>query len=101
MRPRTLDVFEKHNTARHTPSPVVYNTIDLEPKNGRFFYSKFSDTKLSSLGMKSERFEKIKESPGPSSYVEKDSLVGSAKYILSNHKGNGTRVFNQTARFTR
>lgn len=64
-------------------------------------YSKFGDTKLASLNMKSERFERIKESPGPSSYVEKDSLTGNAKYILSNHKGNGTRVFNQTARFTR
>jgi hypothetical protein len=56
MRPRTLDVFEKHNTAKHTPSPVAYNTIDLEPKNGRFFYSKFGDFKLSSLNMKSDRF---------------------------------------------
>ncbi len=27
--------------------------------------------------------------------------MGNAKYILSNHKGNGTRAFNQTARFTR
>ena len=101
MRPRTLDVFEKHNTAKHTPSPVAYSTIDMEPKNGRFFCSKFSDTKLSALNMKSDRFERIKEAPGPSSYVEKDSLTGTAKYLLSNHKGNGTRVFNQTARFTR
>ena len=53
MRPRTLDVFEKHNTAKHTPSPVVYNTIDLTPKTGRFFCAKFSDTKLSALNMKS------------------------------------------------
>lgn len=28
-------------------------------------------------------------------------MTGNAKYVLSNHKGNGTRVFNQTARFTR
>ncbi len=53
MRPRTLDVFEKHNTAKHTPSPVAYNTIDLEPKNGRFLYSRFGDIKLSALNMKS------------------------------------------------
>lgn len=51
--------------------------------------------------MTTQRFAKIKESPGPSSYVEKDSLTGNAKYVLSNHKGNGTRAFNQTARFTR
>lgn len=28
-------------------------------------------------------------------------MTGNAKYVLSNHKGNGTRAFNQTARFTR
>lgn len=68
MRPRTLDVFEKHNTTKHTPPPGAYNTIDMEPKSGRFFCSKFSDTKLSALNMKGSRFEHIKLSPGPSSY---------------------------------
>jgi hypothetical protein len=101
MRPRTLDVFEKHFTPRHTPCPTQYNSIDMEPKNGRFTYAGFSDIKLSSMNMKSDRFEKIKESPGPSSYGEKDTLKGDAKYLLSNHRGNGTRAFGQTARFTK
>ncbi len=60
MRPKTLDVIEKHNTARHTPSPFAYNTIDLEPKNGRFLYSKYGDSKLGALGLTSQRFERIK-----------------------------------------
>jgi hypothetical protein len=60
MRPRTLDVFEKHNTAKHTPSPVVYNTIDLEPQNGRFLCSKYGDGKLAALNMRSDRFPAVK-----------------------------------------
>lgn len=60
MRPKTIDVFETHHTAKHTPSPHVYNTVDLQTKNGRFFVSKFHDTKLGTLNQKSERFERIK-----------------------------------------
>lgn len=96
-----MDVFEKHNTKYHTPSPSAYNSIDLDPKSGRFMVSKFGDTKLASLAMKSDRFEKVKQSPGPSSYFEKDSLTADGKYILSGHKGNGTRGFSHTSRFTR
>lgn len=101
MRSRTLDVIAKNNTSKQTPSPTVYNTMDLEPKNGRFLISRFDDIKLSTLNMKTPRFDTIKQSPGPGSYLEKDSLTGDAKYLLSNHKGNGTRIFNQTTRFTR
>ena len=53
MRPRTLDVFEKHNTKKHTPSPFAYETVNLEPKNGRFMCATFSDIKYSTLNMKS------------------------------------------------
>ncbi len=42
----------------------------------------------------------IKESPGPLTYMQGDSMRGSAKYTLSQHKGQGTRAFNQTARTT-
>jgi hypothetical protein len=42
----------------------------------------------------------IKESPGPLSYREGDSLNGNAKYMLSIHKGNGTRAFDHNSRTT-
>lgn len=41
-----------------------------------------------------------KESPGPLTYKEGDSLAGHARYTLSNHRGNGTRAFPHTARTT-
>lgn len=34
------------------------------------------------------------------SYREGDSLIGNARYVLSVHKGNGTRAFDHNARTT-
>lgn len=42
----------------------------------------------------------IKDSPGPFSYHEGDSLSTAGKYTLSNHRGQGTRAFDHTARMT-
>jgi hypothetical protein len=67
----------------------------LEPENGRFKVSNFGDTKLAKINPNTPRFATIKESPGPLSYREGDSLSEKAKYLLSNHKGNGIRAFNQ------
>ena len=62
--------------------------------------AKFSDTKFCKINPNTPRFMTIKESPGPLTYMEGDSMRGSAKYTLSQHKGQGTRAFNQTARTT-
>jgi hypothetical protein len=40
----------------------------------------------------------VKESPGPLTYKEGDSLSSSAKYQLSHHRGNGTRGFTHSLR---
>ena len=42
MRPRTLDVIKTNETNRFTPGPAAYDSIDLEPKEGRFQYAQLS-----------------------------------------------------------
>ncbi len=74
--------------------------VNLDPKNGRFTVSKFSDVKFAKINPNSERFEKIKEAPGPFSYLHGDDISNKGKYVLSNHRGHGTRAFSQTARTT-
>lgn len=82
------------------PGPDHYKQIDLNPKSGRFTVGKFGDSKYSKISPNGERFEKIKESPGPFSYKDGENLSNRGKYILSGHQGNGTRAFGQTARTT-
>lgn len=72
----------------------------MDPKTGRFAVSKFGDSKFCKINANNPRFLSIKQSPGPHSYKEGDSLIGNAKYILATHKGNGTRVFDHEARTT-
>jgi hypothetical protein len=60
--------------------------------------SKFSDSKLGKITDMGERFNSNKQGPGPSSYRESDTLSPSAKYILSTHKGRGSRPFNKAIR---
>lgn len=99
MRPKTQDVIKKNLTCWKNPGPDTYQSIDLEPKAGRFIVSKYSDTKFAKINPKTERFSKIKQSPGPSNYHHKDGLNGLGKYIVSKHKSDGTRAFAQTTRF--
>jgi hypothetical protein len=68
------------------------------PKKGRFTISKYNDSPLSIIHPKTERFASIKQSPGPSTYREGDSINGEGKYALSHRKSNGRRVFSKTAR---
>lgn len=100
MRPKTLDFIGEKLTYKKNPGPGSYNEVDLDPKTGRFTVSKFSDAKFSKINPNTPRFFDAKQSPGPSSYMEGDSIQGSAKYVLSQHRGNGTRAFEKTARLT-
>ena len=100
MRGKTLDVIENKKTYRNNPGPGAYTDIDLDPKTGRFNVSKFGDSKLAKINPKTPRFLEIKESPGPHSYREADSMSTSGKYLLSGHRGNGSRAFDQQARLT-
>ncbi len=69
MRLKTEDVIRKNLSYWKNPAPNKYQEVDLEPKKGRFLVSKYSDTKLSIINPNSARFQKIKESPGPSNYL--------------------------------
>ena len=100
MRSKTLDINEKNMSYKANPGPGAYDDISLDPKTGRFVVSKFSDAKYSKINPKTPRFEQVKETVGPSHYHEKEGLSNQGKYILSNHKGAGTRAFGQTARST-
>jgi hypothetical protein len=98
LRPKTDDVIGKNLSYLKNPGPGAYQEINLDPKTGRFMVSKFSDAKLSKINPNTPRFTDYKDGPSPLTYKEKDSLNGSAKYYLSSHRGNGTRVFSKTAR---
>lgn len=100
IRPKTLDMIHKHLTPLETPGPGTYKTLELEPAHGRFHVSKFGDGKLAKINPKTPRFEEIKDSPGPLTYKEGDSLSNEAKYVLSQRRGRGTRAFEHEARFT-
>jgi len=69
MRPRTLDVIEHKKTNRASPGPGTYAEIDLNPKTGRFSFSNYLDTKFAKINPNTERFEKVKETPGPLNYA--------------------------------
>jgi hypothetical protein len=72
--------------------------VDLLPKKGRFSVGKYNDAPLSVIHPKTERFMTIKQSPGPSSYQEGDSINANAEYRLSQRKSNG-RIFSKTAKY--
>ena len=56
LRARTLDVIEKNDTSKVAPGPGNYESINLEPKNGRFFYANYSDMKLAKINPNGDRF---------------------------------------------
>ena len=100
MRPRTIDVLDSNATWKQSPGPGAYESVDLDPKSGRFIVSKFGDTKFAKITNNVPRFPKEKDSPGPLSYLDTDNLNPTGKYVLSSRIGRGTRPFNQTARST-
>ena len=98
MRPKTLDFREKQISYKANPGPGAYDEYNLDPKSGRFTLSKFTDMKLAKINPRTPRFENIKYTPGPSSYIQRSTLGSEGKYILSNNKGTGSQAFGQTAR---
>ena len=100
IRPKTRDFIEDKMTYKKNPGPGDYQAVDMDPKTGRFAVAKYGDTKFAKINPNTPRFQTIRESPGPLSYREGDSMTGNAKYTLSQHRGNGTRAFSHTARNT-
>lgn len=98
MRPKTVDMIDKNLTYKKDPGPGTYQSIELEPKTGRFVVSKFGDSKFAKITDLGQRFPIAKDSPGPLTYREGDSISSGAKYVLSQRKGRGTRPFNKTSR---
>lgn len=91
-------MIDKNLTYKKAPGPGEHTDIDFHPKNGRFSVGKYNDSPLSTISAKPERFPMTKQSPGPSTYREGDSLNGGGKYVLSGRKSNGTRAFSKTTR---
>ena len=91
-------MIEKNLTYKKSPGPGTHTELDFHPRRGRFSVSKYGDHELCTIHPRTERFRTIKQSPGPSSYREGDSINGNANYVLSNRKSNGRRVFSKTAR---
>ena len=77
------------------PGPGAYQEVDLEPKEGRFKVSKFGESKFAKISQNPPRFADVKESPGPLSYIEGDSISTRGKYVLSQRTGRGTRPFGK------
>ena len=100
MREKTIDFIEEKMTNKKDPGPGAYQEIDLEPKEGRFKVAKFSDGKFAKINAKPPRFSDAKDSPGPLSYIEGDSMSTRGKYILSQRTGRGTRPFGKEPRKT-
>ena len=91
-------MIEDNLTYKKSPGPGAHTDLDFHPKKGRFVVSKYGDHPYSTIHPRTERFMRIKQTPGPSNYQEGDSLNGDGKYVLSNRKSNGGRVFSKTAR---
>jgi hypothetical protein len=99
MRPKTIDTIERHLSYKESPGPGKYEAVELDPTKLRTKVSKFQGPKLG-VGLTSPRFSNIKDTPGPHSYIELDSLSPTARYIVSHHQGRGTRPFTREKRFT-
>jgi hypothetical protein len=56
LRPKPLDVIDFHSTSKYTPGPGAYQSIDLDPLDGRITVSKFGDAKYAKINPKTPRF---------------------------------------------
>jgi hypothetical protein len=89
----------KHLSYLKTPGPGKYESLELNPKNGKFKISKFSDSKLTVIG-KEKRFKPLHTTPGPLDYKAVDNFSDRGKFILSQRRGKGTRPFDNEKKFT-
>lgn len=95
IRPKTVDVIKKHISFLDNPAPNQYNSVELNPKNGRFKISRFGDAKLSVIS-KDRRFkDKGEKTPGSNAYKTPDGFNDKGKFILSHRRGKGTRPFDK------
>lgn len=95
LRSKTLDVVAKNLSYLQVPGPGSYQSVELNPADGRFGLSQYSDSKFSVIN-KAQRFRKEKEKmPGPATYSKIDDLNSQGKYVLSHRRGKGTRPFDK------
>ena len=99
MRPKTVDTVSKHFSYRRNPGPGTYDAPELKDFNLKSHVSKYKGATLC-VAQTSPRFTPIKDSPSPQSYAETDGLSQTARYIVSQHRGRGTRPFTREKRFT-
>lgn len=99
IRPKTIDTIERHLSYKNAPGPGAYEHVDLDPTKLRTKVSKYEGPKLG-VGLTAPRFQTIKEGPGPHSYADLDGLSPAARYVVSSHRGRGTRPFTREKRFT-
>ncbi len=99
IRPKTIDTIERHLSYKDAPGPGAYEAVELDPTKLRTKVSKFEGPKLGTK-LTSPRFQSIKDAPGPLTYAELDNLSPNARYIVSSHRGRGTRPFTREKRFT-
>jgi hypothetical protein len=91
-------MIDRNLSFRKDPGPGAYETVDLDPKN-KTKVSKFKGAQMGIIP-RSSRFQIIKESPGPHHYGELDGMTPTARYVMSQHTGRGTRPFTRERRFT-
>lgn len=92
-------MIERHLTYKKDPGPGSYEAVELDATKQRTKVSKFQGPKLGVIPQ-SQRFLTIKDSPGPHNYNELDGFSATARYVVSSHRGRGTRPFTREKRFT-
>ena len=99
IRPKTIDSVQRHLSFKEAPGPGTYEAVELDPTKLKTKVSKYEGPKLG-IALTSPRFQTVKEGPGPHHYGELDSLSPTARYVVSSHRGRGTRPFTREKRFT-
>lgn len=92
-------MIERNLTYKRDPGPGAYEAVELDPTKIKTKVSKFKGPPLGVIPH-SQRFLTIKEAPGPHNYNDLDGMSATARYVVSSHKGRGTRPFTRERRFT-
>ncbi len=92
-------MVERNLTYKKDPGPGAYDAVELDLTKLRTKVSKFQTPKLGIIPH-SQRFYTIKDGPGPQKYNDLDGLSATARYVVSSHRGKGTRPFTREKRFT-
>lgn len=91
-------MVERNLTYKKDPGPGAYDAVESTTKLG----PKAQQISTRKLGIipHSQRFYTIKDGPGPQKYNDLDGLSATARYVVSSHRGKGTRPFTREKRFT-